>query len=204
MQPAQYDVRSLFQPAELTLEQARANGYKSATSLRTEQNAGNLSPEEQEAFSGSVESQGITADGVPGEVKEDSCVADAYKKLYGSVESGVLFEGGVQNLPLPYVNTAKSDAAMDDVDKKWSQCMQDEHQLSFPNPDNTNISEESGSLDVAVADASCREKVGYEKTVKETLNKYLTSFLNDKEAVVQQLTEAKKTAEQNAPALLNK
>lgn len=141
VQPAQYDVRSLFQPAELTLEQARANGYKSATSLRTEQNAGNLSPEEQEAFSGSVESQGITADGVPGEVKKDSCVADAYKKLYGSAESGVLFEGGVQNLPLPYVNTAKSDAAMDDVDKKWSQCMQDEHQLSFPNPDNTNISE---------------------------------------------------------------
>lgn len=57
---------------------------------------------------------------------------------------------------------------------------------------------------MAVADASCCEKVGYEKTVKETLNKYLTSFLNDKEAVVQQLTEAKKTSEQNAPALLNK
>lgn len=82
--------------------------------------------------------------------------------------------------------------------------MKKDHNRIFETPALTVKQTEQQTIDNATADAQCREKTNYEKTLKDINNAYLTTFLADKQNLIQQVTEAKKTAENNAPKILNK
>lgn len=187
-----YNVRDYMLPKPLTLENARSNGY-SSESLYLEQNQlpADTSSSMFEALNGTENGDVISVAGVSGKIRSDGCLAKAYTEVYGSPEAGVLIEAGGSSLPIPYLNAAHLDQSLIELDDRWSQCMEKDFSLNFENPDFTNISPESGTIEVAVADATCRETVEYEKNVHQTMNAYLTTFLQDNENIIAEINDIK-------------
>lgn len=201
---AQRSLRSFIGPAELSLDQARSVGYQNQSSTVPELATGLEKPGAMEAFSGTPDSKTISVEGIPGGVKEDSCIASAYADLFGNVETGVFFEGGSMNLPLPYLNAAAVDTKMQELNKEWANCMENDHSLKFESPAIIAQYPDQQTIDTAVADAQCRQKTNYETELLSINNSYLTTFLNNNQDIIQQISDAKKVAETNAPAILNR
>lgn len=199
----QRSLRSLISPSQLSLDQARSFGYQNQTSVLTEVSTGLDAPGAMEAFSGTSNSKIISVEGVPGGVKEDSCIASAYSELFGSTETGVFFEGGSLNLPLPYLNAAASDPRTQELNTQWSACMKNDYQLEYESPSIIAKYPDQQTINIATADAQCREKINYESQLLDIYNAYLTTFLNDNQNLIQQISDAKKLAETNAPKILS-
>lgn len=198
-------IRNQVSPQPLTLEDARSYGYqKPSTASKAEANAQSQAeaPGFDTAYGGTEDSKLISVEGIPGGVREDGCLAAAYQELFGSAETGVFFEGGTLNLALPYLNAARFDPAQEELDKKWSECIKTDYSLDYQTPDLASISIGADAQKIATADAQCREKVNYEQVLQNSLNAYLTTFLNDNQNIIQQLSDAKKTATENAPKIL--
>lgn len=200
---ASFSIRSLISPAPLTLEQARARGYTDPQTQHKNTTSGLEAPGATEAFMGSADAKTISVEGIPGGIKEDGCLAAAYQQLFGNIEVGIFFEGGTLNLPLPYINAAMEDPQVAQLDQEWSTCMTENHQISLDTPSLIFKQPNLMTLETAVADAQCREKINYENRLTSITNGYLTAFLNDQQNLIQQITDAKKTAEINAPKILS-
>lgn len=201
-----FSVRSLIMPEELPLSEARTYGYNapSEAQLAEKNSAGSLEADgAQEALQGSIEDQPLSVEGIPGGIRKGGCLATAYEELFGSAEAGIIFEGGTINLPLPYINAAMMSQAQENLDAKWSACMKEEHNLDFPTPSSVLEFQENQTIEKATADAQCREKTQYEEELKNIHLPYLTAFLNDQQNLIQQITDAKKAAETNAPKILS-
>lgn len=188
---SEYQVRDFVLPAKLSLEDARVNGYMNSSNLLEKNQANEQDSNLFLGLNGTENGKPISVAGVTGKIQSDGCLAHAYQQVYGSPESGLLVEAGGMSLPIPYLNAAHLDPMFNEIDKKWSQCMKNDFSLDFLNPDHTNTSPESGSIDVAVADATCREQVGYEEAIDESLKMYLTVFLDDHENIIAEINSAK-------------
>lgn len=203
IQPASpdFDIRSQLSPRPLSVEEAQQYGYQVPTP-NLEQAGPLIDDAAQAAYIGNPENGSVTVDGIPGAIAADGCLAQSYKDVFGSAEAGVLFESGILNLPLPYINAAQVDDRSVELDKQWATCMKDQHGLEIATPDLAAIDTSMDSRQLAVYDAQCRQEVKYEETTREVLNAYLTTFLADQQGVIDQLTQAKQTAEKNAPVIL--
>lgn len=93
---------------------------------------------------------------------------------------------------------------MQELDNKWSLCMKNENGIDVESPSLAAIDTSMDSHTMAMADAACREAVNYEEETRKILNAYLTTFLVEKEGMIDQLTQAKKEAEKKAPEILGK
>lgn len=196
-------VRSLASPTELSLEDARVRGYDARTNP---EEAGGLPPGKDQranaAFAGDPEKGTVSVEGIPGGVAKEGCLATAYEKVFGAVESGVLFEGGAENLPLPYVNAALDGDSMRKLNDEWSGCMKRDEMLDYATPDLIHQPTKKPDIATAVADAKCREKIDYESRLRTQLNAYLTTFLNEKQGLIVQASDAKKAAESKVSEIL--
>lgn len=203
IQPANpdFDIRSQMSPKPLSVEEAQQYGYQTPNS-NPEQDASPVEDAAWNAYMGNPENGRVAVDGVSGGIATDGCLAQSYKEVFGSAEAGVLFEGGILNLPLPYINAAQADKRITELDKQWATCMKNEHSVEIATPDLAAIDTSMDSHQLAVYDAQCRQEVKYEETTREVLNAYLTTFLADQQGVIDQLTQAKQTAEKNAPVIL--
>lgn len=213
--PPMPTARGLLMPyAPLALDQARAHGYERTSSgqdgneLEPIEDVSQKSVEdkereqrEQEASLGDPNSGVISGPG-GGSVNQNGCIAKSYESVFGSVEAGTVFLGGSVNLTLPYTNTAKMN--LDDLVDRWAECMKDEHHLIVRSPDSVTIDVPHADKDVAIADAQCRVKVDFDATVRNTTNAYLTTFLKDKQEILDKVATAKKAAEENAPKILGR
>lgn len=196
-----FSIRSQLSPSPLSPEDAQQYGYqKPATNI--EQNLPAIDDASWAAYMGNPENGGISVEGVPGAIAADGCLAQSYKAVFGSAEAGVLFESGILNLPLPYVNAVKEDERYSDLIGLWRTCMKDQHGVEIDNPDLATIDTSMDSHQLAIYDAQCRQQVNFEEVTTDILNAYLTTFLADNEGVIDQLTQAKQTAEKNAPEIL--
>ncbi|MFW0118475.1 hypothetical protein ACN08Y_00880 [Rothia sp. P5764] len=198
-----FDIRSQFSPKPLSIEEAQQYGYQTQNS-NPEQDAPFVDDATWDAYTGSPENGNIAVEGIPGAIAKDGCLAQSYKEVFGSVETGVLFESGILNLPLPYLNAAVADKRIVELDKQWATCMKDQHGLEIATPELAAVDTSMDSQQLAVYDAQCRQEVKYEEGATEVLNAYLTTFLADQQGVIDQLTQAKQTAEKNAPVILGK
>lgn len=198
-----FDIRSQMSPEPLSVEDAQQYGYQKP-GPNLEQDSPPIDDAALAAYRGNPENGSVTVDGVPGGIAADGCLAQSYKEVFGSAETGVLFESGILNLPLPYINAAQADDRLVELDKKWATCMKDQHGVEIATPDLAMNDTSMDSHQLAIYDAQCRQEVNYEKVTQEVLNAYLTTFLADQEGVIDQLTQAKQTAEKNAPAILGK
>lgn len=196
-----YNIRLQFSPAPLSVEDAQQYGYEKPGPNKEQDNPP-IDDAAWEAYMGNPDNGSVRVDGVSGAIASDGCMAQSYKAVFGSAEAGVLFEGGILNLPLPYINAAKDDEKYNALVKSWSTCMKDKHGVEIESPSMASIDTSMDSKKLAVNDAQCRQEVKYEEGTVEVLNAYLTTFLADQEGVIDQLTQAKQTAEKNAPAIL--
>ncbi|MDO4898472.1 MAG: hypothetical protein Q3965_04095 [Rothia sp. (in: high G+C Gram-positive bacteria)] len=197
----QFDIRQQLSPKPLSVDQARQHGYNSPTASAENQTSGNDTAA-MALYAGNPDNGSVSVDGVPGAIAADGCLAQSYKDVFGSAEAGVLFESGILNLPLPYINAVGEDSAYSALLEEWHTCMKDTYQVDIATPDLASVDTSMDSNTLAVYDATCREKVNFEPRVGDTLDAYLTTFLTEQEPVIDQLTTAKETAEKNAPAIL--
>lgn len=198
-----YDIRSDFSPRPLSVEEAQERGYQTL-STNSEQNQPDIDDATWAAYMGNPENGGISVDGIPGTIAADGCLAQSYKAVFGSAEAGVLFESGIQNLPLPYIGAAQMDSKQEELNQRWSACMKDHYGIEIQTPDLASVDTSMDSHQLAMYDAQCRQEVNYEEVTTEILNAYLTTFLTDNEGIIDQLTQAKQTAEKNAPEILGR
>lgn len=207
--PETQEIHFLSKP--LTVEQAREHGYErldsSATAEHEEQDQdGKLTQEEVEkkhvAFMGSGKEGAVQGPG-GGSINKDGCVARSYEAVFGSAETGAIFMGA-DNLSLPYMNAAMQDGRVSDVSRRWSECMKDQYHLVAESPERVVVDIPNADKNVAISDAQCRVKVDYDATVRNTTNAYLTTFLKDKQEILDKVATAKKAAEENAPKILGR
>lgn len=197
-------VRDLALPSPITVGQARISGYASSDPSETEPAGEASGPGAAAARMGTPDAEQISVAGGAIMMPSDGCMAKSYEELYGSAEDGLVLNGGLEAQANIYVNEALFDDGLLAKDKEWSTCMKDDHGMDYENP--TVIEPEAGDamVDVAVADALCRENVGYEAAMTSALNKYLTSFLDDNQGLIDQASRAKTAAERNAPEILGR
>ncbi len=201
--PQSFDVRSLYQPPLLTPEDAETYGYQTP-SLELE-SAGTFpqSEEAMRAYGGDPEKGSVSVDGVSGAIAKDGCLATSYEKVFGSAEAGVLFTSGISNVPLPYVSEASLEgASYKKALEEWRSCMKNKYQVDIATPDLAVIDTSMDSKTLAIYDANCREEANFETAVEEDLDAYLTTFLEEEAGLIDQITQAKRTAEENAPKIL--
>lgn len=200
-----FDVRELLFPYPLTQEEAQQAGYAHQQAPKAGANMPEeVSEEAMDAYMGNPSQGSVTVEGIPGAIAANGCLAQAYQEVFGSKDAGVLFEGGINNLPLPYIGAAVEDSRMQELDNKWSLCMKNENGIDVESPSLAAIDTSMDSHTMAMADAACREAVNYEEETRKILNAYLTTFLVEKEGMIDQLTQAKKEAEKKAPEILGK
>ena len=191
-------VRNTLPPGPISVEQARERGYDAPKSQKTleleaaERNSP-MTEEEMRAYSG------ITFEGRP-----QSCQYLTEVKLFGDSElAQYLF--GAEKFILPYTQNAGVSNDMGYIYTDWAQCMNTKYQLSFRTPDEIFYQYRDSDIpaDLSIKDATCREQVNYEGRLNDLLNAYMTSFLEDNQALIERITQAKKNAEENAPKILD-
>lgn len=197
-----YDIRSDLSPKPLSVEEAQEHGYQ-ALSANPEQTLPDIDDAAWAAYMGNSDKGSVSVEGISGSIAADGCLAQSYEAVFGSAEAGVLFESGISNLPLSYLNAATQDSRITELDKQWSTCMKNQHNVDIATPDLASIDTSMDSHQLAIYDAQCRQTVKYEEVTTDVLNAYMTTFLADQEGIIDQLTRAKQTAEKNAPAILN-
>ncbi len=199
-QQRDFRVRDLFPLQVLTVEDAHQYGYSKPSSLETD--GKQMSEGALQAYIGNPENGSVRVEGIPGAIAKDGCLAHSYEEVFGDIESGMFFSGGIVNLPLPYIGESTNYPKYKEVVQSWSRCMLDNYQIDIETPDLLSITEGNQASTYAVYDATCREKIGYESVVEEALDAYMTTFLEDKAGLIDQLTRARQEAEENAPKVL--
>lgn len=196
--------------APLSVDTARRYGYDSPEGASEgegdpSEDAG-MSEEDSlkmgEALTGTMESGAVKVPGISGAINRDGCLAHSYEAVFGSAEAGVVFIGAAANLTRPYANTAKFD--LDDLVDQWAACMKRDHNLVVRSPDSLDVDLPQVDQAVALDDAQRRAKLDFDAKVRNTTNAYMTTFLHDKEEILDQVATAKKAAEENAPKILGR
>jgi hypothetical protein len=205
--PRQLKVQDLMPLKPLTLEQARSFGYASAQQSPSQENQNAQTPAATEAFSGPPGASRVSVSvlGMKPSVSSKGCLADSYKKVYGSVENGMMATGVTANAVLPAVNAAIADDSVGDADKKWAECMAAAGFPNLPTPDRAWDSARQnpqGAPAIAVSDAKCRDGVSYENVRKAALNKYLTTFLTRNETLITEIQGIRKQGAVNGQKIL--
>ena len=189
--PRPESVRDIVVPVPLSVEAARDTGYISLRSIRTGER------EKEYAFSEAE------ARDYYGYENGNSCQAEAWDKVFGDKDlSALYFQTG--KYMLPYVNAAITSDDAVAIDGEWSVCMKDKgYDYSSPSKAIVSVANKSEAHEVAVADATCREQVRFEERTEELLDAYMTTFLNDNQALLERVAQVKKNAEANAPKILD-
>ena len=188
-------VRGTLPPGPLTVEDARQYGYSNPRAQR-------LAAEERESTVTEEEIRALRGDNA--ESIDSSCQYITTVKLFGDVElAHTLFTA--EKRIFPYAEAAAMSDGLGPIYTDWAQCMNDKYQLPFRTPDEIFYEYRGSQIpaDIPVADATCREKVNYEGRLNDLLNAYMTTFLEDNQALIERITQAKKNAEENAPKILD-
>ena len=190
--PENSSVRLSISPAPLSVETARKHGYFANSENERKENI---------SFSGGEESAYYGAE----ESSENGCMVDALGAVFGDREIG-LYYVTIINVILPYANASLDAKEIEVLNEEWHQCMVTQKNMDYLSPPLAALDADGRrekSQDIAIADAGCPEQVRYEERLTNNLNAYMTSFLNDNQALLERVAQAKKNAEANAPKLLD-
>lgn len=178
----------------LTVADARARGYEEHSSLVTaelEEQSRTMSDAEMQALYG-TEGKG-------------GCRQDATRAVFGSEES---YET-IRKVNVTAVHYLNNDAIIKDLGpatEKWAQCMKERFGGDYTTPDMARLQYRQNNQDtheLAINDATCREATGLDAEQRKMAIAYLSSFLEKEQGLIEQVTTAKKTAEENARKILS-
>ena len=181
-----------FEP--LTVADARTRGYKERWSLVTaelEEQSRTMSDAEMQALNG-TEGKG-------------GCQQEATRAVFGSEES----RATIRKVYITAVHYLNNDAITKDLGpatEKWAQCMKERFGGDYTSPDMARLQYRQNNQDtheLAINDATCREATGLDTEQRKMAIAYLSSFLEKEQGLIEQVTTAKKTAEENARKILS-
>ncbi len=181
-----------FEP--LTVADARTRGYKERWSLVTaelEEQSRTMSDAEMQALHG-TEGKG-------------GCQQEATRAVFGSEESRAI----IKKVNVTAVRYLNNDAIFKDLEpatEKWAQCMKERFGGDYTSPDMAREQYRQNNQDtheLAINDATCREATGLDAEQRKMAIAYLSSFLEKEQGLIEQVTTAKKTAEENARKILS-
>ena len=181
-----------FEP--LTVADARTRGYKERYSLVTaelEEQSRTMSEAEMQALNG-TEGKG-------------GCQQEATRAVFGSEESRAI----IKKVNVTAVRYLNNDAIFKDLEpaaEKWAQCMKERFGGDYTSPDMAREQYRQNNQDtheLAINDATCREATGLDAEQRKMAIAYLSSFLEKEQGLIEQVTTAKKTAEENARKILS-
>lgn len=187
-----FPVRSLLSPQPLSVEYARNSGYPSPTP-----------PSRYASLEGSINLTEQEVKAYYGDNGKGGCREEAELKLYGS---GTLAEtqDEVTKKLLPYIRASVSNGAYSSLDDEWAHCMA-ERGYTYSSSDIAYdaVRGKPTEQQTAIDDATCRERINYEEKTEQVLDAYMTTFLEKEQGLIEQVTTAKKTAEENARKILS-
>lgn len=152
----------------------------------------------------------VTVAGLVVNAPRNGCVADAQKKLYGSVETAVLHDELISNSVSLALEKAQKDPAVVDAFENWRSCMQ---RRGYQNLDSRNAarglaeSKYDGLTDaaahaeeirIATDDAECDKSVGYTPIREKADLVQLSNFLAENETLILDLLERQEVAQRIA------
>ena len=105
---------------------------------------------------------------------------------------------------LPYIRASVSNGAYSSLDDEWAHCMA-ERGYTYSSSDIAYdaVRGKPTEQQTAIDDATCRERINYEEKTEQVLDAYMTTFLEKEQGLIEQVTTAKKTAEENARKILS-
>ena len=186
-------VRQLVIPRALSVQEARTYGYISTKEqARREKGTRDIELSENE--------ENALTQGIAG---QEPCRYSAMNSVYGSSDTWepyISLDSYIQ----PYVNAYLNSEDYYSLNKEWSQCMKGKS-YDYPSPGAAirSATNTKNTQELAIADTQCRESVKYEENLQNGLNAYMTTFLNDNQALLERVAQAKKNAEANAPKILD-
>lgn len=186
-------------PYGLTEAQVKETGYGSAEDVNDSPGEVDRSDASQQegwgrAYFGPEDAPEVTVD-LPGGgtigTTSQGCLAEARKKLYGSLEDYVVTNFLAGNLPIWARKEAASDADMARIDSMWSSCMTGKGYTNFKNPgaarakssdeyQRLGVASDSArdqEISVAVADAECEQQTNYAKQRIQLEDRYYAKIL---------------------------
>ena len=182
-----YPVRSMLSPQPLSVEYARNSGYPSPTP-----------PSRYASLEGSINMTEQEGKAYYGDNGKGGCREEAELKLYGSETLAGTREEVTKKL-LPYIRASVSNRAYSSLDEEWARCMA-ERGYTYSSSDIAYDAVRGTPTEqqTAIDDATCREKINFEEKTGQVLDAYMTTFLEKEQGLIEQVTTAKKTAEENA------
>ncbi|WP_303950716.1 chromosome partitioning protein ParA [Rothia mucilaginosa] len=187
-----FPVRSLLSPQPLSVEYARNSGYPSPTP-----------PSRYASLEGSINMTEQEGKAYYGDNGKGGCREEAELKLYGSETLAGMQEEVTRKL-LPYIRASVSNGAYSSLDDEWARCMA-ERGYTYSSSDIAYdaVRGTPAEQQTAIDDATCREKINFEEKTGQVLDAYMTTFLEKEQGLIEQVTTAKKTAEENARKILS-
>ena len=187
-----FPVRSLLSPQPLSVEYARNSGYPSPAP-----------PSRYASLEGSINMTEQEGKAYYGDNGKGGCREEAELKLYGSGTLAGTREEITKKL-LPYIRASVSNGAYLSLDEEWARCMA-ERGYTYSSSDIAYEAVRGTPTEqqTAIDDATCREKNNYEEKTGQVLDAYMITFLEKEQGLIEQVTTAKKTAEENARKILS-
>ncbi len=103
------------------------------------------------------------------------------------MSDGMLATAMAQSSILQATTGVAYDERLHEADESWAQCMKSSKFAQLLNPGDaytTAKQNPSQEHDIALADASCREKTGFNEVMESLVGKYLTTYLTELESEI--------------------
>lgn len=138
----------------------------------------------------------------------EGCIADSTRVMFGSSSGGSATMSMSTNLPSTALHASELDSTMTELNKRWSDCMEDRGHRDLETPDEA-FGEGSGmpsgserAKQIARDDVGCQTSLDYAKTRRGMEDRYLTGLMDAKEPEVLGAREALASATTKAKKAL--
>ncbi|WP_427129235.1 hypothetical protein [Pseudarthrobacter sp. S9] len=195
----------------LTVDAAKASGYAGTRPQGPREPApesaeGKLlaDPAFNDALTGPSDTASMTTVAGKG-TSSGGCRGEAMTRIYGGAENYMLATGIAYNSFFPASLSASGDSGIAKAIKDWAACMKETPYSSYASPQQAaDAGRATGGQEefkIAVTDAVCRDKTGFQAVLDKVLDKYLTTRMQELAPQIEKVKEIRRAAGANAAAL---
>lgn len=196
----------------LSVEEAKRSGYATTTKEFSDRENPPAEPENEseefaEALSGSRDQPDVTVELFGSETSwtAGGCVEEAAVRVYGSTKNELIGEDVVYNAGLEALTASREDPGIPKVMADWASCMSDTPFPQFRAPYEaykSTLGSATSTIELAVADAECREEMDYSARLDRITDLYLSAFLTKYSAELVEVQQIRKDSQIEARKVL--
>ncbi|MDM4764420.1 hypothetical protein QT381_15580 [Galbitalea sp. SE-J8] len=197
---------------QLSVEEARKSGYATTASeiedrKHSEPDVGEMPTGYEEALYGDGEDADIAVELFGSETSwtAGGCTGEAADAIYGSPKNELLAENVIFNVGLEVLTAYRDDPKIVEVAAEWQKCMSATNFPQFRAPFeafSSTAGSRDSSIELAVDDATCREKVDYTSKLDRLLDRYISTFLTKYSADLVEIEQIRRDSQLKAREVL--